>query len=253
MPSIEFEENVKELSRIVTDLRQNWKDGITTSNVEEETQALRCIQKIDFKKKGWPLTSQTYGYEDTKFPPIPEDVSFRAPKHEVRENIGPRTLAEALLWKKGDWGKYVNFVSDFKSKKLNPKFKKGGPVFFAFAKHLQDRNARPILDQHSVRALWVLSNSQWNLPGEPYRRFLLEGKIGEERWRTSQTPKKAANLVISNFWDCVTSTCAANEIDLTILDELLMPLGQALKHYSKKRNSQSHYEGLIKITGLVGA
>jgi hypothetical protein len=253
MPSTDFEKNLNKLSRIVKNLRQRWISGISEEDIERAKKDLRSIQKIDFKRDDDGLATQVYEYDNTKFPSIPKDAVFEAPVHKVSKDSGPRNLAEALLWKKGDWSKYVAFVNDFKNKDLNPKTKEGGPVFFAFAKHLKDRKSKPILDQHSARALWVLSDSQWDLKDEPYRHFLLEGKNGVEQWRTSQSPKNAANLVISNFWSSVTSTCAANDICLTRLDALLMPLGQALKHYSRKKNPSSHYEGLIEITGLISA
>jgi hypothetical protein len=253
MLSTDFEENLHELSRIVTALRGKWEDGVTESDIKEAIAGLYRIRKIDFKKKGKPLTKQCYKYDDTKFPPIPQEQTFSAPNHAVTKNSGPRTLAEALLWKKGDWSKYVDFVNDFNSASFEPQSRDSGPVFFAFAEHLKDRDVFPILDQHSARALWVLSDDQWNLEKEPYRHFLLDGKNGAEQWRTSPAPKIAANLVISNFWISVKSTCATAQIDLSMLDQLLMPLGQALKHYSKKKSPNSHYDGLIEITGLIAA
>lgn len=244
----DFDENFDELRRLVTSLRYCWQDGITTSGVEAATTDLSHIRRIKFQKRGPVLLEKGYEYDSGKFPPITQKT-FEPPEHELNRKTGPTNLAEALLWKKGDWGKYVDFIDDFKNAKSEPEARNSGPVFFAFAEYLNDRRSRPIFDQHSVRALWVLSDEQWELDSEPYRRYLLQGRDGKETWRNGQAKDYVANPVISDFWACITSACSANNVDQSKLDNLIMPLGQALKHYAKWRNGTSHYAGLIELAG----
>lgn len=240
------------LIAIVKRLRDRWPDKISEQDIKDEIQKLGEIKKL-FWKGGKPTTSSKhYEYDEDKFPRITKQA-FGAPTYPITNKTGPRNLAEALLWKKGDWEKYVRFVSDFKKKDSTVKTRESGPVFYAFSNHLKNRASNPIVDQHSARALWVLSEVAWDLDKEPFRHFLLEtksvNKKKKELWRSSTSPKHAANLTLEYFEKSVTEISEKNNIALLLFDDLLMPLGQALKHFARF-DSTSNYNGLVKLVGL---
>src|SRR6185437_7897183 len=92
----------------------------------------------------------------------------------------PANLSEALLWKLGKWKSYKKFASNYKNSAAQPT--KTDVVFFAFARHLEDRDNNPIYDQHAIRALWAICGKLTPEECERCKSVLLDG---EGKWKTT--------------------------------------------------------------------
>ena len=166
------------------------------------------------------LASIGYAYDDSLFPPLPKDLED--PGTDLQ---APNSLAEALLWKMGKWKVYKSFASHYSDSSSLPTTT--DVVFYAFAKHLKNRSL-PIYDQHALRALWAidakLSDGQASTC-----RHLLTKKDGY--WKPiasgSKSPK-GYELYVSRIAKLCEEGIAHEDFD-----KLLMPLGQALKDFTK--------------------
>lgn len=177
-------------------------------------------------------------YDAKKFPPLSGTSDFSG-------DVGssPSSLAEALLWKMGKWGVYQSFAKNYNDKNFTVSTD-GGVVFSAFAKHLQDAS-NPIYDQHAIRAVWAIRT----LSSDEKKKCeaLLFDKSGS--WKSAGSGDDGACYQL--FVSHVSSVCDDNEIGHSSLDKLLMPLGQALKKCTRKKNSpnskESDYQRFISM------
>jgi len=177
-------------------------------------------------------------YDARKFPPLPANTAT------FGTDIGdtPSNLAEAMLWKLGNWPSYQSFVRNFSDPDMTVSAE-GGVVFSAFAKHLQDPT-KPIYDQHAMRALWALGEFS---DAECARcTSLLFKRDGS--WKEAGSGDDGTCYQL--FAQHVAQGCRANRIQHGDLDKLLMPLGQAIKKYTSARQPQtagSHCERFLQL------
>jgi hypothetical protein len=227
----------KSLSEIVGYLRKAWPN---LWNVYDDAIgdliALRNLQMKDGKD------NRGYAFDGDKFPSLYK-TRIGSYEHDVRPR--PSTLAEALLWKMGKWDVYKTFVSDYLGNTERDLDDHDAVVFFAFARHLGDYNL-PIFDQHSARAIWVVSQHTWgsskNIPwsdnasdydgwsGDLYFHFLMRQKGS---WKSNGDGDTSV-ACLNSFYDEVSFICHASGLSHDELDKLLMPLGQALKDYTSR-------------------
>jgi len=135
-------------------------DPLSASNVADKTtlkELIASLQKIIMGNgidKGSienlikALSDMGFQYDDKKFPALKGTENFIDTSGET-----PTNLAEALLWKLGKWQSYKEFAANYTNDDSEPT--KQNVVFFAFAKHLKDKEY-PIYDQHAIRALWAI-------------------------------------------------------------------------------------------------
>lgn len=164
------------------------------------------------------LGHDTYNFK--KFPQLVNTSSFNGAVGDA-----PASLAEALLWKLGKWPTYKTFVQSYNDQDLEVSAK-GGVVFSAFAKHLQN-NEFPIYDQHAIRAIWAICDLE---DGDKKRcKALLVDSTGSWKQAGSGDDGSCYKLFVSN----VDEICKKNNVKHRTLDLLLMPLGQALKKVTR--------------------
>jgi len=177
-------------------------------------------------------------YDRNKFPPLEDTESF-----DVSIGSTPRTLAEALLWKLGKWPTYKTFVENYKTENLEVS-KKGGVVFSAFAKHLQN-NDFPIYDQHAIRSIWAICELEE--ADQDLCKSLLLDTSGA--WKQAGSGDDGSCYKL--FVDQVESVCKDNNVSHRDLDMLLMPLGQAIKKETrtkkKAKDSKSDFERFSEL------
>ena len=140
----------------------------------------------------------------------------------------PETLAEAMIWKLGKWEAYKNFIGNYTKYKNNPNSPvtiEGGIVFSAFAKHLADPVNSPIYDQHSLRGLWAICSFTYEENNLIDR--LLKGK--DNKLGAIDGNKVDLESSYALFHRKINAICKINSVTNQDLDQLLMPLGQALK------------------------
>lgn len=170
-------------------------------------------------------------YDLKKFPKLSGTASFSG-----GVSTSPQSLAEALLWKLGKWTTYQTFVRNFIDENLQVS-SRGGVVFSAFAKHLQD-NENPIYDQHAIRALWAICKFTEE-ESQKCKSLLFDGR---NNWKDAGSGDDGSCYVI--FVNYVREICDDEELSNDDLDRLLMPLGQAIKKETKNgaRSPQSEWE-----------
>ncbi len=209
---------------------------------EKDLQKLICDIKSKVSGKmlsaddisGWIKRIKDMGFKEydvEKFPPL-KDLSGLSDK--VPDT--PSSLAEALLWKLGRWKAYTAFVANY-GKQETAVSARGGVVFSAFAKHLQDKKS-PIYDQHAIRAIWAICSLKPE-ESEKCKHLLFDGK---GKWKKEGSGDDGSCYEI--FVHYVKELCAYN-IDNEKLDRLLMPLGQAIKKKTGKKgesNNSTDYE-----------
>lgn len=172
-------------------------------------------------------------YDIDKFPVLTGTSSFNG-------SVGraPQNLAEALLWKLGKWNVYNTFVENFNEKDLQVSTK-GGVVFSAFAKHLQDKT-NPIYDQHAIRALWAICDFS-DEEKSKCKALLFDGA---GKWKDAGSGDDGSCYTI--FVRHIKSLCSNGQLSSEKLDRLLMPLGQAIKKASRAdkqtKNGKADYE-----------
>jgi hypothetical protein len=183
------------------------------------------IQELQSATSGPGLTTETvvraterlatlgHRYNTSLFPPLPVDHDWGLPSKNH-----PRTLAEALLWKMGKWQVYQKFASHYLDGDSNPSGT--DMVFFAFAKHLRERN-NPIYDQHALRSLWAIDTGFSDEDRKTCRSLLLV-KSGE--WKPIASGSHTArgyDLFIRRIAFHSSGEYSASK---SMLDTLLMPL-----------------------------
>lgn len=208
------------IARIVATLQGQIRSGsLTCSNVQALTSE---------------LSSLGYSYDQALFPPLPEPGELSI----TPIASSPENLAEALLWKMGKWKIYKQFVANFQS--ANPITKKTDVVFAAFAKHLKDR-AKPIYDQHTLRALWAVKNLSDHEYSQCKSALLMLRGERSGGWRQNLAGGSTIacyELYVKHVGELVALKDGPSMGDL---DKLLMPLGQALKSSS---NSYAEFREL---------
>lgn len=213
----------KTLAELIGDLQRAVRNKKLTSQVIDEAKGQ--LTDLGFKQ-----------YDLKKFPKLAGTASFGG---EISSS--PQSLAEALLWKLGKWTTYQTFVRNFNDKSLKVS-SKGGVVFSAFAKHLQD-NGNPIYDQHAIRALWAICQFT-NEESRKCKSLLFDGR---ENWKDAGSGDDGSCYEI--FVNYVRALCDDKKLSNDDLDRLLMPLGQAIKKETKNgaRSTQSEWERFKKL------
>lgn len=177
-------------------------------------------------------------YDSNKFPALVDTDSF-----DVEVGSTPGNLAEALLWKLGKWPTYKTFVENFKTEDLEVS-KKGGIVFSAFAKHLQNNNF-PIYDQHAIRSIWAICDLK--AEEQDLCKSLLLDRSGSWKQAGSGDDGSCYKLFVGQ----VESICKDNNVSHRDLDMLLMPLGQAIKKETRTKmeitDSKSHFQRFSEL------
>lgn len=177
-------------------------------------------------------------YDRNKFPALENTDSF-----DVEIGSTPATLAEAFLWKLGKWPAYKTFVENYKAENMEVS-KKGGIVFSAFAKHLQN-NDLPIYDQHAIRSIWAICELEEK--DQSRCKSLLLDTSGA--WK--QTGSGDDGSCYKLFVDQVEAICKDNNVSHRELDMLLMPLGQAIKKETrtkkKIKDSKSDFQRFSEL------
>jgi hypothetical protein len=146
-------------------------------------------------------------YDTDKFPRLGYNATFGPGK----PGKAPRDLAEALLWKLGKWKTSQSFVTSFNDPRLKVSAK-GGVVFSAFAKHLQDPK-NPIFDQHALRAVWAICGL--TKQEEEHCCSMLFDQSG--KWKRSPSGDDASCYQI--FVNHVRALCDANKIVNDVLPD----------------------------------
>lgn len=196
------------LGKLIASLQQ----AITNNGMKRETvdDAINTLSALGYK----------YDYE--RFPALADPDTFG-----VTSNETPSNLAEALLWKLGKWKSYKQFSAYYTNKDAVPKTT--DVVFFAFAKHLKDRN-NPIYDQHAIRALWAICGKLTDDERNKCKSLLIDGKSKWKQTGSGSDTIECYNLFVNHVNDLVSVTDGATMIEI---DRLLMPLGQAIKKSTK--------------------
>lgn len=211
--------DAKTLQLIVTDLQTAANGHALTRNVvEKATNELRDLN---------------YYYDDEKYPPIADSMTFTDTSGD-----SPSSLAEALLWKLGRWRAYKNFVETFANP--NSDMDNRDVVFAAFAKHLRDRN-NSIYDQHALRALWAIGGAVSAVDKSICRSVLVNKR---DEWKDAGYGPNAVNGYRLfeervNVW-----TGQKEGPTRSSLDRLMMPLGKALK-----KESPNGYHAFCALCG----
>lgn len=161
------------------------------------------------------------------------------------------------MWKQGEWSKYKSFLEYFNNKKLVKDDNEVINVHSAFARHLQNPEQYPIYDQHALRAIWAIDKKIWEQGENPQtaetgqldtcdlkKHFFENKNINENEnniyvWRTP--PSHGHQAIYKWFIDRVNKICEITENGITHkhLDDLLMPLGKAIKEQTKKPKKQN--------------
>jgi len=165
-----------------------------------------------------------YQYDDETYPPLKNTESFTDCSGDT-----PRNLAEALLWKLGKWKSYKKFAANYVLD--DSEATKTDVVFFAFAKHLRNKN-NPIYDQHAIRALWAICGKLTSEERAKCKSLLFDGK---QKWKQSGSGGDTIDcyeLFVKHMDDLVKAGSGTTK---GRIDRLLMPLGQAIK-----RSTGSH-------------
>lgn len=168
------------------------------------------------------LSKLGYTYDYARFPKLVNTETFIDTSGDT-----PYSLAEALLWKLGKWQSYKRFAANYANK--DAKATKTDVVFFAFAKHLKDKN-NPIYDQHAIRALWAICDKLTDDEKQKCKSLLFDG---QQKWKQSGSGGEAIDcyeLFVKHINDLVSVTDGASKEEI---DRLLMPLGQAIKKNTK--------------------
>ena len=196
----------KGVAKLVNSLQIYVKDGGMTSI--HVSAAIKELEKLG------------YQYRHDTFPELINTEQFKDNSLET-----PGNLAEALLWKLGKWKSYKKFAKQFADKKSVPT--NTDVVFYAFAKHLRD-NAKPIYDQHAIRAMWAICPCLTPVEKDKCKQILINKK---DEWKNVGSGNVAVdcyNIYLDHIDKIIKEGVSKKEID-----KLLMPLGQALKRCTK--------------------
>lgn len=208
-------------------------NDLSSNNIKDAVVQLRTLGYSSYDEDKFPTlkVGHIYGLHSSRY----EDLEKRN---------SPMNLAEAMLWKLGKWRVYKSFVKNYDDSDLIVT-SEGGVVMSAFAKHLQDPE-NPIYDQHVVRSLWAIA------PLDKAELIACESLLidGNGNWKESGSGKSAVSCY-KLFVKHASAICKSNSISLREFDLLMMPLGQALKTVTRKRNKvKSDLEEFKVICGL---
>lgn len=178
------------------------------------------------------LSELGYQYDNKRFPALVGTETFVDTSCET-----PSNLAEALLWKLGKWQTYKKFAANYTSDNAKPT--KQNVVFFAFARHLKDKN-NPIYDQHAIRALWAICGKLTTSERKKCKSLLFDGKNKWKQAGSGGDTIECYELFVRHINDLVDTNKAASKGEI---DRLLMPLGQAIK------KSTGSYVEFYKLCG----
>jgi hypothetical protein len=164
------------------------------------------------------LSDLGYQYDYERFPALVGTENFTDTSGET-----PSSLAEALLWKLGKWKSYKKFSANYMDE--DAKATKQDVVFFAFVKHLKDKN-NPIYDQHAIRALWAICGKLTDDESKKCKSLLFDGKNKWKQAGSGGDTIECYELFVKHIGDLVAVSNGATKGEI---DRLLMPLGQAIK------------------------
>jgi hypothetical protein len=164
------------------------------------------------------LSALGYQYDHDLFPDLYNTENYT-------DSIGesPSNLAEALLWKLGKWKSYKRFAAYYMDTCLTPS--QTDVVFYAFARHLKDRN-NPIYDQHAIRALWAICGNLSDAEKSSCRSLLFDRHDGWKQVGSGSVTIECYAIYVRHVRTLMIGSYGPS---LTELDRLLMPLGQAIK------------------------
>lgn len=194
------------------DLIATLQNAITSGGMNKETvdAAIKTLSKLG------------YQYDYKRFPILVGTEAFTDISRDT-----PSNLAESLLWKLGKWQSYKRFAANYTNKDSKPT--KTDVVFFAFAKHLKDKD-NPIYDQHAIRALWAICGKLTDDEKKKCRSLLFDGN---NKWKQAGSGGDTIDcyeLFVKHLNDLVSVSDGASKGEI---DRLLMPLGQAIKKITK--------------------
>lgn len=185
--------------------------------------------------------NSNYFYNLEKYPQLEQTEKFPTPCLPSFESLkSPSNLAEAFLWKNGEWNSYKKFVTYYTNETIEVEDR---IVFFAFAKHLKN-NKIPIFDQHALRAIWAICplNDDYQ---NSCKDFLIKKN---DDWKDSGDGKNANNCY--NLFKEHLNPLVTQEVSASYLDTLLMPLGKAIKKCTNQKNAGNSYDQFYKLCGL---
>jgi hypothetical protein len=222
----EASEEAKILREFIKELRiKILREDLCPASLMEATTRLCSITGIKYNTTSFPNLENTSTFKD-----MPGST--------------PVNLAEALIWKLGKWSTYKRFAKNFHTEGLKVS-DDGGVVLSAFAKHLQD-NSNPIYDQHALRALWAITNFE---PKEK-KRFKSLLFDGAGKWKPAGSGDKEGKCYES-FSSKISVICADNKLCSKKLDQLLMPLGQAIKKVTSKITERTQTSDFVRFSNLI--
>ena len=198
------------IKNLVSDARAGFAKGVGKKEVDGFKIRLKSIRSV-------------FVYDDERYP----NLAHRG-EYVARRSDYPVSLAEAYIWKRGDWKKYRNFC-EYYSMEGAPDKERSAPVFFYFARHLADKN-NAIYDQHGLRAAWALSSGTVPDMEEKLKEALL---TREKKWQKSGKAKAMheCHEFYVEFIDSIVKKSAP--LTREELDHFLMPLGKAIKILTK--------------------
>jgi len=197
-----------------------------SENLRTLVQSLQDLIKEDklsgeaVKKKTDRLAKLGNPYRANLFPELQANANFRSVV-----GAAPNSLAEALLWKMGKWNAYKEFVNNYDN--TGSLTKKTDVVFSAFARHLKD-SANPIYDQHVLRAMWAINTNFETQEKEKCKVTLIKSK-GKDKGNWKPTLSGGETIECYNLYVKHLNKLTKSDLSNSVLDRLLMPLGQALK------------------------
>lgn len=181
------------------------------------------------------LSELGYKYDSESFPALFGTESFKDTSGDT-----PSNLAEALLWKLGKWKSYKRFSKNYST--TDSKATNTDVVFFAFAKHLKDKD-NPIYDQHAIRALWAICGKLSDDEKKKCRSVLIDSN---DRWKQTGSGRdtiECYELYVRRINELVSVIGAPTKSEI---DRLLMPLGQAIK---RETRTGTHFYSLCGWSG----
>ena len=164
------------------------------------------------------LATMGYEYDYSNFPALVYTKRFVDTSGDT-----PTNLAEALLWKLGRWKAYKGFVQSHSTKAAKPAAT--NVVLHAFAQHLRDPE-NPIYDQHSLRALWAISGSLSVVEQRHCKNALFNKN---RMWKSSASGLNTIDCYELFLRNIAILINVRNAPSRSVLDRMLMPLGQAIK------------------------
>jgi len=214
------EEDFQKLKSLIITLQSSvGKNKITAKDVN--------LAISDLKELG-------YTYKAEKFPVLDKTNGY-----EYKSHNSPENFAEAMLWKLGKWKNYKKYAEMYNSElqsKSNSELKakpisipdNTGVVFYGFVKHLVN-NKNPIYDQHAMRALWAICNLT-DVEETSCKKALF--KV-DESWKPAMSGAHTTKCYELFIKYVKTLTVVDGDVTLRKLDDLLMPMGQAIKDFAK--------------------